>query len=216
MDAKQKQIQQEYIQGNLKGIAAVISKLVQDRDAFSAKMQDFNMHGRAQYTQEFFEQEAARMKSVFMSAMEAVNTDLQSRLDNLYKLIAARDETLDMSNLAFGTALNLIQAAGGEPSHEQARVIHESFKYDQQALKALQGVYHGKDIGGISKMIYDLDEVIGALKKLATDATIRDGSVNAFSSRLAKLAAIEGVELPANPDDRGTMEAMRRGASLIS
>lgn len=214
MDAKQKQIQQEYIQSNLKGIAAVISKLVQDRDGHAGQLTALTMNGSNQFTSEYIEREQMRLKAAFSVKMSEVYKDIEARLDNLYKLLAARDESLDMSNPAFSAALALIQAANGEPTPEQARAIHENFKHDQQALKALRDVYKGKDIGGISGMIYDLDEVIGGLKELANNCTVKEGSVNFFASRLAKLAAIEGVDLVTNPDERGTMEAMRQGAGL--
>lgn len=214
MDAKQKQIQQGYIQSNLTGLGAVISKLVKERDEHAEQLTALTMNGSQQFTAEYIEREQMRLKAAFAVKMSEVYKDIEARLDNLYKLLAARDETLDMSNPAFGAALTLIQTANGEPSHEQARAIHANFKHDQQALKALRDVYKGKDIGGISGMIYDLDEVIGGLKELANNCTVKEGSVNYFASRLAKLAAIEGVDMVANPDERGTMEAMRRGAGL--
>lgn len=214
MDAKQKEIQQGFIKSNLTGIGAVVLKLVQDRDAHAAELTALVMHGASQFTTEYIEGETSRLKNRFAVKMRETFNDIEERLENLRKLLVMRDETLDLSNPALSTALTLIQAAGGEPSHDQAVSINQNFKHDQQALRAIYSAYGRKDIGGIVKMMYNPDEVIAELKKLADDCTIREGSVNFFASRLAKFAAIEGVELIANPDDRGTMEAMRRGAGL--
>lgn len=214
MDAKQKQIQQGYIQSNLTGLGAVISKLVKDRDEHAAQLQALTMDGGKMFTAEYIEAEISKLKSRFAVKMAETFKDIEARLENLRKLLAARDAVLDLANPALSTALALIQAAGGAPTHEQAVSINQNFRWDQQGLMAIYSAYGQKDIGGIGKMIYNRDEVIDGLKELAHDATVKDGSVNYFASRLAKFAAIEGVELPASPDERGTMEAMRRGAGL--
>lgn len=214
MDAKQKQIQQGYIQSNLTGLGAVISKLVKDRDEHAAQLQALTMDGGKMFTAEYIEAEISKLKSRFAVKMAETFKDIEARLENLRKLLASRDDVLDLTNPALNTALALIQAAGGAPTHEQAAAIHENFRYDQQALNAIFSAYGRKDIGGIGKLIYNRDEVIDGLKELAHDATVKDGSVNFFASRLAKLAAIEGVELEKTPDDRGLMESFRQGAGL--
>lgn len=214
MNAQEKATQQKYIQSNLTGIGAMVEKLVKDRDAHSEELTGLTMHGTSQFTPEYLEKEIERIKARFAVKMRETYNDIEARLENLRKLLAARDETLDLSNPALSTALALIQAAGGEPSHDQAVSINQNFKHDQQALRAIFSAYGQKDLGGIKGMMYDIDEAIDGLKELAHNATVKDGSVNFFASRLAKLAALEGVELIANPDDRGTMEAMRRGAGL--
>lgn len=213
MNTQEKATQQKYIQSNLTGLGKVIEKLVKDRDGHSEQLQALNMTGGKQFTPEYLEKEMQRVKVNFSVKMTEAYKDIEARLENLRKLLAARDEVLDLTNPAFQTALTLIQAVG-EPSLEQAAQINENFKYDQKALQAIFSAYGKKDLGGIGKMIYNRDEVIDGLKELANDCTVKEGSVNFFASRLAKLAAIEGVELVANPDDRGTMEAMRRGAGL--
>jgi hypothetical protein len=216
MNAQEKATQQKYIQSNLTGIGAMVEKLVKDRDAHSELMHSLTMHGTQQFSHEYLEREISKHKNNFAVKMAETYKDIESRLENLRKLLASRDEVLDLTNPALNTALVFIQSVGNSPTHEQAAQINENFKYDQPALRAIYSAYGQKDIGGIGKMMYNRDEVIDGLKELANNATVKDGSVNFFASRLAKLAAIEGVELPANPDDRGTMEAMRRGASLIS
>lgn len=214
MDAVQKKIQQDYIQSNLKGLGAVISKLVKERDEHAAQLQALNMNGGKMFTVEHIELEVSRLKNAFAVKMAETYKDIEARLENLRKLLASRDDVLDLTNPAFHTALTLIQAVGGSPSLEQAIQINENFKFDQKALQAIFAAYGQKDHGHIMSMIYDRDEVIDGLKELAQNATVKDGSVNFFASRLAKLAAIEGVDLEKTPDDRGVMEAFRKGAGL--
>ena len=214
MNVQEKATQQKYIQSNLTGLGAIVTKLVQARDGHAEQLTAFTMNGSRQYTAEYIERETMNIKARFAVKMAETFKDIETRLENLRKLLAARDEVLDLTNPALNTALVLIQAADGAPTHEQAAAIHENFRYDQQALAAIFSAYGQKDLGGIGKMIYNRDEVIAGLKELANNCTVKEGSVNYFASKLAKLAAIEGVELEPNPDERGTMEAMRIGAGL--
>ncbi len=214
MNVSEKVTQQKYIQSNLTGFGAVIEKLVKDRDTHAGELQALNMHGRETFTAEHIEREAMRKKTAFAVKMSEVYKDLEARLENLRKLLAARDEVLDLTNPALNTALVFIQSVGNAPTHEQAAQIHENFKYDQQALRAIYSAYGQKDIGGIGKMMYSRDEVIDGLKELANNCTVKEGSVNSFAAKLSKFAAIEGVELPQTPDERGFDESFRRGAGL--
>lgn len=215
MNVQEKATQQKYIQSNLIGLGAMVKRLVQDRDGHAEQLTALTMYGTQQFKAEYIEAETSKIKSRFAVKMAETYKDIETRLENLRKLLAARDDVLDLTNPALNTALVLIQAANGAPTHEQAAQINENFKHDQKALAAIFSAYGQKDIGGIGKMIYNRDEVIDGLKELANNCTVKEGSVNYFASKLAKLAAIEGVELEPNPDERGTMEAMRRGAGLI-
>jgi len=214
MDVQQKQIQQGFIQSNLTGISAMVTKLIKDRDENAAQLQNLNMNKGTMFTSEYIERETMTVKARFAVKMRETFTDIDARLENLRKLLAARDDVLDLTNPAFQTALTFIQAVGGTPNNEQAAQINKSFQFDQQALNAIYSAYGKRDLGGIGKMIYNRDEVIDGLKELANNCTVKEGSVNYFASKLSKLAAIEGVELPENPDERGIMEAFRIGAGL--
>lgn len=214
MNVVEKQTQQKYIQSNLTGLGAVISKLIKDRDQHAEQLTALTMNGSRQFTAEYIEAEASKLKGKFAVKMAETYQDIDSRLENLRKLLAARDEVLDLTNPALNTALVFIQSVGGAPSHEQAMQVNENFRYDQKALRAIFSAYGQKDIGGIAGMMYNADEVIDGLKVLAEDCTKKEGSVNFFASKLAKLAALEGVELPSSPDERGLTEAFRRGAGL--
>lgn len=214
MNTQEKATQQKYIQSNLTGLGAMVTKLVQDRDGHAEQLTALTMNGSRQFTAEYIEAETSKLKSKFAVKMAETYKDIEARLENLRKLLAARDEVLDLTNPALNTALVLIQSANGAPTHEQAAQINENFKHDQKALAAIFSAYGQKDLGGIGKMVYDRDEVIDGLKELANNCTVKEGSVNYFASKLAKLAAIEGVELEKTPDDRGVMEAFRKGAGL--
>ena len=213
MNVQEKAQQQKVIQSVLTGLGAVIAKLVKDRDANAAQLQDLNMNGGKQFSQEYLEKEMQRVKVNFSVKMTEVYKDIETRLENLRKLITERDAVLDLTNPAFQTALTLIQAVG-EPSLEQAAQINQNFRYDQKSLNAIFSAYGKKDLGGIMGMMYEVNSKIDELKELANNCTVKEGSVNYFASRLAKLAAIEGVELVSNPDERGIMEAYRIGAGL--
>ncbi len=214
MNTQEKATQQKYIQQGFTGLGAVIVKLVQDRDGNAAQLQTLNMHGTETYTQEYIEREMTRIKTNFSVKMAETYQDLETRLETLRKMISDRDAVLDLTNPALSTALALIQAAGGAPTHEQAAQINQNFRYDQSGIRAIYSAYGQKDIGGIGKMMYNVDEVIDGLKVLANDCTIKEGSVNYFASKLSTFAAIEGVELPTTPDERGYDESFRKGAGL--
>lgn len=214
MNVAEKATQQKYIQSALIALGAMIGKLVKDRDAHAAALQGLNMHGMETYTVEYIERETMRMKSAFAVKMSEAYKEIETRLESFRKMINDRDAVLDLTNTALNTALVMIQAVDGAPAHEQAAQINQNFKHDQKALQAIYSAYGQKDIGGIASMMYDVDSTVEGLKELANDCTVKEGSVNFFASRLAKIAALEGVELPKTPDERGYDESFRRGAGL--
>lgn len=217
MNVQEKEKQQKMIVQNLKGIESATAAAVTIKDTFSKKLQDLIMHGSQTYSQEFLEKEIQKVKSDFAAKMTTANDDIAKRLEELRTLIHDRDEALDLSNPALTSALSLIQTIGSNLTYEDAQKINKNFAYDQSALNAIRSAYQAFGVshtGKIDSLIYNVDEVIEGLKGLAYDGFVRDGSINFFSGKLSKFAALEGATVEALPDAQGANDSIRRAAGL--
>lgn len=214
MNTIEKENQQQKITQNIKGIETATIAAIKSRDAHAEAMKQLTMHGRETFSAEFLDREMQKKQVEFYSQMQQAYKGVEARLEELWTLLRDRDAVLDLTNPALTNALMLIQATSGNPSYEQAIQINQNFRYDQSTLRALYSAYGGRDLGNIGEMMYDLDETIEALKKLAFAGIVQDGSINFFASKFAKFAKIEGVTTEKTPDNRGYDDSIRRAAGL--
>ena len=217
MNVQEKEKQQKMIVQNIKGIESATAAAVTVKDTFGKKLKDLTMHGSQTYSQEFLEKEIQKVKSDFAAKMTTVNDDIANRLEELRTLIHDRDSVLDLSNPALTSALSLIQTIGSGITYEQATKINANFIHDQSSLTAIRDSYKARGVsnaGKIDSLIYNVEEVIEGLKKLAYDGFVRDGSINTFSAKLGKLATLEGTTVETLPDVQGFNDSVRRGAGL--
>ncbi len=214
MNTIEKENQQQKITQNIKGIETATNAAIKSRDAHAEAMKQLTMHGRETFSAEYVDREMQKKQVEFYSQMQQAYKGVETRLEELRTLLHDRDAVLDLTSLALTNALMLIQSTSGNPSHEQAVQINQNFRYDQSALRALYSAYGGRDLGNIGEMMYDLDETIEALKKLAFAGIVQDGSINFFANKFAQFAKIEGVTTEKTPDNRGYDDSIRRAAGL--
>jgi hypothetical protein len=217
MNTIEKENQQKKIVTNIKGIETATAEAVKVKDTYRGILRDLNMHGTQTFSPEYLEKEINKIKGDFAAKMTAVNTNMVKRLDDLQTLIQDRDSVLDLGNPALSSAMTSIQTIGSSLSHEQAVKINQNFYNDQNALNMIRSAYQVHDVintGKIDGLIYDVESEIEKLKELAYDGFVREGSINTFANRLAKLAEIEGVTIEKNPDKQSLDDSWRRGAGL--
>jgi len=217
MNVQEKEKQQKMIVQNIKGIESATAAAVAVKDKFRETMNNLTMHGMETYSQEFLEKKVQETKNDLAAKMTKVNDDIAARLEELRTLINDRDAVLDLGNPALTSALSLIQTIGSGITYEQATKINANFIHDQSSLTAIRDSYKARGVsntGKIDSLIYNVDEVIEGLKKLAYDGFVRDGSINTFSAKLGKLATLEGTTIETLPDMQGVNDSFRRGAGL--
>lgn len=217
MNTIEKENQQKKIVTNIKGIESATAEAVKAKDAYRATLRDLNMRGTQTFSHEYLEKEINKIKGDFASKMTAVNDNMVKRLDELQTLIHDRDSALDLNNPALSSAMTSIQTIGSSLTHEQAVKINANLMHDQSALNLIRSAYEARGVtstGNIDGLIYDLESEIEKLKELAYDGFVREGSINTFANRLAKLATIEGATIEKSPDAQGLDDAWRRGAGL--
>lgn len=217
MTSEEKAKQQRFIVQNLQGIETKIKDLVGVKDKFRAKVNDLTLHGSEMYSPDYVEKELTRLAADLAAQMDAANTDVVRRLEELRGLIAERDAVLDLSNPALTNALALISTIGGGLSFDQAVKINANFVHDQSALRSLKAAYQAKGLtnaGAIDSLLYSADDVIDNLEDLAYKGLVQDGSINTFANALSKLAALEGLMTERMPDVQGAEAALRAAAGL--
>lgn len=214
MNTEKKQAQQANIHKSIKGIETAILKAVAMRENHFADIEKL-MRESQTYTKEYIDLERQKKKDNFSAEMSGVHKDVEKRLEELRTLIHERDDVLDLANPAFIGAVTLIQAVKPENiTHEQAQQINANFANDQKALSAIYAAYGNRDLGNIGKMMYNADSAVNGMVELARTCFTGDGSVNQFAGKFSQLAQLEGATVEATPDQRGVMDAARKGAGL--
>jgi len=216
MNTIEKEKQQKMILQNLGGIESKIQSIVSAKDAYRQKLNDLAT-GQTDFSKDYLDRQTDQVKQDWAAKMQAANTDMKNRFEELRGLLHDRDSVLDLSNPALTNALSLIQTIGSNLTFEQAVKINANFVHDQSALRALRDAYKAQSVvvpGNIDAMIYDTDSSINNLENLAYQGLVQDGSINTFASAFSKLAALEGMTTEAMPDQQGDLEALRAAAGL--
>jgi hypothetical protein len=215
MNTNQEKAQRMIIQ-NLTGLELTIKNIVTGRDTYRQTLNKLAVQG-GDYSQEYLERTITKTKSDYAAKMQAANTDIIARLEELRGLYVDRDSVLDLNNPAMQSALLSISTIGGALKFDRAVKINANFIHDQSSLMHLRDAYLAHDLnnaGNIDALIYNANDVIDDLEKLATDCLIYDGSINTFANKLSKLAALEGLTIEKVPDQQGALSAMRAAAGL--
>ena len=216
MNTVEKEKQQRFILQNIGGIASAIQSIVSAKDAYRQKLNDLAV-GRNDFSKDYLDRQIDQVKQDWAAKMQAANTDMKKRFEELRGLLHDRDNVLDLSNPALTNALSLIQTLGSSLTFEQAIKINANFVHDQSALRMLQDAYKAQSVvspGNIDAMIYNADSSIDNLESLAYQGLVQDGSINFFASAFSKLAALEGMTTETMPDEQGDLEAIRAAAGL--
>lgn len=218
MNTQEKEKSQKIIVITLQSIDLAVQKAVKAKDEYRDRLEKLFSHGTETYSTQYLEKEVEKIKGEIITTMQSSYAGVVKLLEDLRTYIHDRDSVLDLSNPALQTGLNLIQTIGASLTYEEALKINANFIHDQSALKTLRSAYRAQGVpgggGDIDAMIYDADEVIDNLKKLAYHGLLQDGSINYFASKLSKLAKLEGTTVEELPDQKGSIEAMRQAAGL--
>lgn len=217
MNVQEKEKQQRFIHLIIGGIDSATNNVVKAKDAYRTKMNELAMGGGATYSQTFLETKIQEERDSFAAKMQNAFADMEKRLNQLRELLNERDAVLDLTNPNLTNALQLIQTIGSGMSFDQAKMINANFVHDQRALTCLYDAYKSFGVtanGNIDSLIYKTDSIINRLIELASDGTVKDGSINFFATEFAKFALLEGQAVESTPDQYAVSEAICRAAGL--
>ncbi len=189
----------------------------QDTRATIAKLEAQRKDYSAEYAKAVLEPQITKTRAGLQAAQLETFEKLAQLLEELSQAAVAKQAQLDLNNVAWANALKLIELSGPDMDTETILKINASFAGDQAALRALRDVYKAHKVvynGGLDQQIYDPESAFGRLRDHLYPTFLREGSLNALSTAISKVAALEGIQFPKMVDEAGAESAMRTAAGL--
>jgi hypothetical protein len=151
------------------------------------------------YNTEFLAGKKQKIQNDFLVTKRMLYEDSKKQFEKLKTALLEFHSSLDLSDPALQTALELIKNVGNGLGYENVAKINAQFSGNQPALRILQAAYKAAGVvsdGGLDKQIYDPSSAITELDKFAYAALNQDGSVFKFGVAIGKIAALENVPFP--------------------
>jgi len=181
------------------------SKLKQQKDTYSA---------------DYIRKEIEKLDSEERNNRELAWTKANELIEGVYNAMQERhNEPLDLEDIRFLNALNLINLAGPKLDRTELAGIAEQFIGSPAELRALRAVFEnlGLDDTVVSEWIYSPGNALVSLKEQAEYAFRQGGSLNGFAAAVNKIAKKEGMSFPKDGgtiDPGGVTDSMRAAAGL--
>jgi hypothetical protein len=195
-------------------LGSIIKKAAEVKDKYRKAISDPAIE---RYSQEYQTEVLEKAKRDYMAANAAVFDAVTPEVDKLLDALNELHGQLDLADPALQTALNTIRTVGKSIDHKNIQNINSFFSGNIPALRILQDAYKSAGViwdGSLDQQIYDPDQAIGVIRKMADAVFLREGSLNFFAGSVKKIADLEGVEFDGLPDPQGVEEAARVGAGL--
>jgi len=205
------------MQAQFSKLESHLRALAKSRDELRATLARIEAQ-RTTYSDSYTDSVQAAAKDAHTKSLQAAYERACELIDeamNQASINAAVWKNLDSPRLA--NALKIIELSKGELQAEDKRKIVNEFVGDPQSLRALRQVFKSMGSsydGGISDLLYNPGEAATALKQIAMNAIIQNGSLNSLASSIRKIASREGIDFPALIDEAGATEAIRVSAGL--
>ncbi len=214
-DINKEMVREQYFK-----LGETIKKAVIASDAYRKRLADLKLQ-KDTYAADYIEEQKGKMRSELSAKHATAHSDTKAQLEKLATALRELDQ-VDMGNPTLVSTLNHIHNVGKNLSFENIQQLNAQFAYDQPALKLLQSAYKAAGVdydGGLDKQIYSVDSMMNEIGKAADDAFLHGGSINHFSSKVAKYAELEGhgsrgFGFEGTPDPEGANEVMLRAAGL--
>lgn len=174
----------------------------------------------AVYAEEYIEAKLAELRQELDAIHAKGREEANVLIEKLVSEMEARHaEPVDLTDPALTNLMSIINLAGTQLPHEEVTKAVETFVGNPASLKVLAALFEAKDmpyaLEKTREKLYFPGDVQKVLMTQADDSFRFDGSLNAMATKLAQIAAREGVEYGDRlPDPVGADNVMRQAAGL--
>ena len=192
-----------------------VKKGVEARTQMNEELTKINMG--VDWTDDAKTRKKTEISQKYADKFRKIHAAITDNLGRLEKMSSEAAANLDLSTPEFTAALKLIEMTGKNLDTEVASKMLSNFVGDQAALRALQPVFKSRGLydTNLNNLLYEIGSTFEKLRELTDGAFMNlDGSINALSAEISRLAAKEGLEFPRFVDQAGFEAAAWRGAGL--
>lgn len=197
-----------------------LRRIAKERRATQEAITGFEKVGK-DYNQEYFEAYIKPKMKSLQSNLKVLEQEAYEKVGELLQsfekaAVEKQKAWTNLDNPKLANALKIIDLGGGKLAGNQVREINAQFFGDASSLRALKAIYDAQGIydGGIDELLYEPEWAVRSLSEWSYATFVQSGSVNQFADKIAKIAKLEGVDFPSLIDEKGVVDAARRGAGL--
>jgi hypothetical protein len=197
--ARDKDLLKAIVKEQFYQLGKIVDNAKASQATFSAELSKIEALSK-DYTEQFREGKKQLAQNEYRAKSQALYADTQMQLVKLQDALLELHGSLDLSNPALKTALDLIKNVGQDLGAENILKINAQFANNQPALRILQSAYKAANVaynGSLERQIYEPESAVQALGQYARAALLEDGySPFRFGVEVGKVASLEGVDFP--------------------